>query len=291
MEKLKRFVESKSFNNFILGVIVFNSITMGLETSQEIVTSTGPLIAILDNICLAIFCIEIILKLIVYKASFFKSGWNIFDFVIVAMSLLSALSFLSTFRVFRIFRIFRSLRALKSLRAFRLVSGIERMRIIVVGISRAIPGVIWSMLLLLLIFYIFAIMGVTLFGSSSDPSIHKWFGNIPEAMYTLFQVMTLESWSMGIARPVMELYPLAWLYFVPFVLISAFIVMNVVVGIVVNAISEVTTEKVVNDKLGIDESEESEEAEEVTMSSEEYMLNEIKSLKDQMDRIEALLRE
>ena len=132
-------------------------------------------------------------------------------------------------------------------------------------------------------------MGVTLFGSSSDPDIHKWFGNIPEAMYTLFQVMTLESWSMGIARPVMALYPLAWLYFVPFVLISSFIVMNVVVGIVVNAISEVTTEKVVDDKLGITDGKTEEDVEEITMTSEEYMLNEIRSLKEQMDRIEALL--
>ena len=124
----------------------------------------------------------------------------------------------------------------------------------------------------MLIYYIFALIGVNLFGDAFP----DWFGTIGKAMYTLFQVMTLESWSMGISRPVMELFPYAWAYFVPFVLLSSFIVMNVVVGIVVNAISEVTADTA------------KEEVEEPKVS-EKALIEEIHSLKTQLDRLEKQL--
>ncbi len=131
--------------------------------------------------------------------------------------------------------------------------------------SKAFQGI-------LLIYYIFALIGVNLFGEAFP----DWFGNIGKAMYTLFQVMTLESWSMGISRPVMEVYSFAWAYFVPFVLLSSFIVMNVVVGIVVNAISEVTADNA------------KEEAKANPVSNNE-LVDEIHSLKDQLDRLEKQL--
>lgn len=233
MNKLKSWVESNFFQNFILAVIVINCVIMGFQTSANVMNVCGDILNTVDKICLIIFIIELFLKIIVYNKHFLKNGWNIFDTIIVAISVLSDFSFLSSFRVFRVFR---SLKALKSLRGLRLISGIEKLQVIVMAIIRAIPSILWTGGLLSLIYYIFAIMGVSLFGEAFP----DWFGNIGRAMYTLFQVMTLESWSMGISRPVMEVYPMAWLYFVPFVLISAFIVMNVVVGIVVNSISEVT---------------------------------------------------
>ena len=198
----------------------------------------GNILTLCDKICLGIFVGELLLKLIVYKNRFFKSGWNLFDTLIVLISILSDFSYLSTMRVFRVFRVFRSLKAmksLKSLRGLRLISGIEKLQVIVVALINSIPSILWTCGLLMLIYYIFAIMGVSLFGTAFP----EWFGSLGKAMYTLFQVMTLESWSMGISRPVMKVYPLAWIYFVPFVLTSSFIVMNVVVGIVVNSISEV----------------------------------------------------
>lgn len=238
MKKLKSFTDSAFFQNTILLVIIINCIVMGIQTSPNLSNELGKLLSVCDKICLGIFITELLLKLMVYKKQFFKSGWNIFDTLIVIISILSDFSYLSTMRVFRVFRVFRSLKAmksLKSLRGLRLISGIEKLQVIVVAIINSIPSILWTGGLLMLIYYIFAIMGVSLFGTSFP----EWFGSIGRAMYTLFQVMTLESWSMGISRPVMELYPLAWLYFVPFVLTSSFIVMNVVVGIVVNSISEV----------------------------------------------------
>lgn len=236
MEKVKKIVESNRFQNFILAVIVLNAAIMGILTIQSLPAVVQRMLTILDAACLCIFIVELLMKVVVYRFHFFRSGWNLFDLVIVLLSLFSEFSFFSVFRIFRIFRVLRSLKALKSFRAFRLVSDLRNLRMIVEAVGRSIPGIFWSAMLLLLVYYIFSIMGTTLFGSQFP----DWFGTIGKSFYTLFQVMTLESWSMGISRPVMEVFSWAWLYFVPFVLCTSFLIMNVVVGIVVNAISEVS---------------------------------------------------
>lgn len=236
MEKVKKFVEGNLFQNFILVIIALNAAIMGILTVQSLPYVLQQILTILDTACLCIFIVELLLKIAVYRFHFFRSGWNLFDLVIVLLSLFSEFSFFSVFRIFRIFRVLRSLKALKSFRAFRLVSDLRNLRIIVEAVGRSIPGIFWSGMLLLLVYYIFAIMGTTLFGIQFP----DWFGTIGKSFYTLFQVMTLESWSMGISRPVMEVFSWAWLYFVPFVLCTSFLIMNVVVGIVVNAISEVS---------------------------------------------------
>lgn len=226
---LKNFVEHPLFQNFILGVIIFNSILLGVMTYPDIMKNfSGPL-HIMSNICVGIFTVEIVLRLMVYGKNFFQNGWNNFDFIIVAISLVPTGGAFSSFRVFRI---------LRTLRALRLISQLERLRVIVQAIIVSIPNVAWASVLLLVIFYIFAIMGTTLFAAD----FYDWFGTIGKSMYTLFQVMTLESWSMGIARPVIAIHPFAWMYFVSFILVSSFIVMNVIVGVVVNAISEISAD-------------------------------------------------
>ncbi|MBQ3841667.1 MAG: ion transporter [Ruminiclostridium sp.] len=233
MEKMKKFVESSAFQNTILIVIVINSIVLGLQTSATVNASIGGILTIIDTVCLGIFIIEMVLKMIAYKfVGYFKSAWNWFDFIIIVTSVLSGLAVLSSIRILRVFRVFRSL---KGLRGFKMISSLKPLQVIISAIGKSIPGISWTALLLMIIYYIFSIIGVTQFGQAFP----EWFGDIPKAMYTLFQVMTLESWSMGIARPVMEQFDFAWAYFVPFVLISSFVMMNVVVGIVVNAISEV----------------------------------------------------
>lgn len=238
MNKLKAVVESLWFQNAILLVIAFNAVIMGLQTSESAEASMGPALAVLDSICLGIFTVELGLKFVAYRARFFLDGWNWFDFVVVLLSLLSGLAFLKVFRVFRIFRIFRTLKALKGLRAMRLASRLVQLRMIVGTIGKSIPGISWSAVLLLLIYYVFALVGTSFFGKEFP----DWFGNIGRSFYTLFQVMTLESWSMGISRPVMAVFGWAWLFFIPFVLLCSFVIMNVVVGIVVNSISEVQAE-------------------------------------------------
>lgn len=226
-EKLKHFIEHKQTSNFILFIIIFNSILLGFMTDNSIMAKYGTILHEACNICVYIFTIELFIKLYVYGKSFFKDGWNNFDFFIVAISWVPTGGAFSSFRVFRI---------LRALRALRLVTQLEKLRIIVQAIIASIPNVGWASVLLLVIFYIFSIMGTTLFAADFP----DWFGSIGKSMYTLFQVMTLESWSMGIARPVMEQHSYAWCYFVPFILISSFIVMNVIVGVVVNAISEIS---------------------------------------------------
>lgn len=280
MEKLKAFVEGKFFQNTILGVIIVNSIILGLQTSQAIMNACGGVLDMLDTACLVIFIIEMLLKMVANKfIGYFKDGWNWFDFIIILLSLMSGMAVLSAFRVLRVFRVFRSLkslRTLRSLRGFRAVSALKPLQNIVVALGRSIPGMFWAAALLLIIYYIFSIVGVTLFGEAFP----DWFGSIPKTMYTLFQVMTLESWSMGISRPVMEAYNIAWLYFVPFVLISSFVMMNVVVGIVVNAISEVAE---------INKKEDAEEAEEATEPKNEDIQAELAAVREHLAKLEAML--
>ena len=224
---LKKFVEHPGFQNFILSVIIINSLLLGIMTYPAVMEKSGNILELISNICVGIFTVDFALRLFVYGRKFFKNGWNNFDFIIVLISLVPTAGTFSSLRVFRI---------LRALRALRLITHLEKLRVIVQAIIDSIPNVAWASGLLLIIFYIFSIIGTTLF-SAAFPD---WFGSLGKSMYTLFQVMTLESWSMGIARPVIAQFAFAWIYFVSFILVSSFIVMNVIVGVVVNAISEIS---------------------------------------------------
>ncbi|SLN56735.1 Ion transport protein [Roseovarius litorisediminis] len=208
--------------NFILAVILFNSVILGLETSAAAMERFGPLIIFLDTLCLSIFVIEIAAKLFAHGPAFFRKGWNVFDFVIVAISLLPAVQGLSVLRALRILRLLRVLSVAPSLRR------------VVEGLVNALPGMGSVFVLMGLIFYIAAVMATKLFGSSFP----DWFGTLGRSGYSLFQIMTLESWSMGIVRPVMQVYPYAWAFFVPFILISTFAVVNLLVGLIVNSMQD-----------------------------------------------------
>jgi voltage-gated sodium channel len=221
-DRLKGFIESGVFQNFIVGVIIVNAIALGLETSATAMKLAGPLLVALDRIALSIFVIEIVLKLIVYRLRFFRDAWNIFDFLVVGVTLLPAGEGLSV------------LRSLRILRVLRLISVVPSLRKVVHALLRAIPGMGSVVALLSLVFYVAAVMATKLFGASFP----DWFGSIGASFYTLFQVMTLESWSMGIVRPVMEVYPYAWLFFVLFILLTTFAVLNLFIAIIVDAMSQ-----------------------------------------------------
>jgi voltage-gated sodium channel len=220
-------IESSRFQNAIMAVIVINAIIIGMETSPMMMERYGSILGALDQIAIGIFIVEILLKLFVYRLSFFKNGWNIFDFVIVAAALLPTGGSLSV------------LRALRILRALRLVSTMPKMRKVVQGLFAAIPSMGTVIILLALLFYIAAVMATKLFGSEFP----QWFGSIGASLYSLFQIMTLESWSMGIVRPIMEVYPWAWAFFVPFVLVTSFVVLNLFIAIIVNAMHEEADEE------------------------------------------------
>lgn len=226
-QKLKTLLESRYFGNFIMGVIIFNAILLGLETSKEVMKAFGPLLAILDTLCLAIFVSEIALKMVVYRLRFFKDGWNIFDFVIVSIALVPATQGLS------------ALRALRILRVLRLISTAPRLRRVVEGFITALPGMASVFTLMALIFYIGAVIATKLFGNSFP----EWFGTLGRSGYSLFQIMTLESWSMGIVRPVMTKYPYAWAFFIPFIMVTTFAVVNLLVGLIVNSMQDAHSEE------------------------------------------------
>lgn len=222
-ERLGRWVESPPIRNAITLIIVFNAVVLGMETSAATRQVMGEELALINHLVLAVFVVEILVKLLAFDLRFFRSGWNNFDFIIVAIALIPASGPLSI------------LRALRILRVLRLLSTVKRLRMLVDSLMHALPGIGWTAALLLMMFYIFGVMGTELFGSRFP----DWFGTLGRSIYSLFQVMTLESWSMGIARPVMAVYPYAWLFFVPFILISSFMVLNLFIAIIVGATQEV----------------------------------------------------
>ena len=262
-EKIKQFIESKSVQNFIIGLIVLNSITIGFETSDKVMSSMGDTLLLIDKIILAIFVLEITLKLYAYGFSFFKSGWNIFDFSIVAIALLPASG---TLAVLRSLRIFRSLRLLKNL---------PKLRFIVEALLHSLPSLGWIFVLLALVFYVFAVIGTKLFGAAYP----EWFGNLGASMFTLFQIMTLEGW-VEISRAVMKDFPLANIYFIIFILLASYTTLNIFIAIVVNTMSEVQ-QKTSNESV--------EKIENFITDENEELKQDIRLLKEQILKMEEKL--
>jgi voltage-gated sodium channel len=220
--RLGEIMEGPTVRNGIMAVILFNAVLLGMETSPALMADYGTIIRTLDLACLAIFTVEIALKLAAFGLRFFRSGWNLFDFAIVGISLIPGAQ---TFSV---------LRALRVLRLLRVISVAPRLRRVVEGFVTALPGMGSVFLLMAIIFYIGAVMATKLFAASFP----DWFGDLGRSAYTLFQIMTLESWSMGIVRPVMDVYPYAWAFFVPFIMVTTFAVVNLLVGLIVNSMQE-----------------------------------------------------
>jgi len=217
-DKVRAFVELPRVTNIIMAVIVFNAVTLGLSTSETINAVAGDLLFRIDAIVLGIFVVEIALKLFAYGRKFFHNAWNIFDLVIVGLGLLPAQGQLS------------ALRGLRVIRTMRLLSVIPQMRAVVQALLDALPGMGAVIIMLSIVYYVFGVMATLMYGESFE----EWFGTLGRSLYTLFQVMTLESWSMGIVRPVMDVYPSAWAFFVPFIVITAFSVLNLFIGLLVN---------------------------------------------------------
>jgi len=225
--KLAHWIDSPRIRYSILGLIVLNALTLGLSTSERVSAVIGPVLSVFDNIVLWIFVAEMVVKLVGYGPKyFFKSPWNIFDFSIVSIGLLPTTANLSV------------LRALRVIRAMRILSVVPQLRSVIRALLEALPGMGAVIILLFIVYYIFAVMTTMLY-SDTFPD---WFGTIGESLYSLFQIMTLESWSMGIVRPVMEVYPWAWLLFVPFIVATSFAVLNLFIGILVNTMQAAVEE-------------------------------------------------
>ncbi|SCZ61236.1 voltage-gated sodium channel [Thiohalomonas denitrificans] len=211
-------VESVFVQRTIMTLIAINAVTLGLETSPEVMAAFGEVLRTIDHFVLTIFVAEIGAKLFAKGLRFFRDPWNVFDFTVVTIALIPASGPLAVLRTLRV------------LRVLRLVSVMPRLRFVVEALLRAVPGISAIGGLMLLLFYVAAVMATGLFGADYP----EWFGSVGASMYSLFQIMTLESWSMGIVRPVMEQYPYAWLFFVPFILIATFTMLNLFIAIIVD---------------------------------------------------------
>jgi voltage-gated sodium channel len=217
--KLRRFVEDERFQRAIITLIAINAVTLGLETSATIMAAADGLLRAVDRIVLAIFTVEVALRIVAHGPRFFRDPWSIFDFLIVGISLLPSTGGLTVLRTLRI------------LRALRLISAVPRMRAVVQGLLGAIPGVGAIIALLGLVYYVAAVMTTKMFGADFP----ELFGHLGRSLFTLFQIMTLEGWVDGVVKPVMEIHPYAWTFFIPFILLVTFTILNLFIAVIVGA--------------------------------------------------------
>lgn len=221
IERLKTVIESDRFTHFIMALIVMNAVTLALETSPSVMAAIGPGLLLFDRIVLGVFVLEIALKLLVYRWRFFTSGWNIFDLLIVTIALLPASGPLSV------------LRALRILRVLRLISLLPQMRRVVEALLHSLPGMASIVMLLGVVFFVSAVVTTKLFGTAHP----VYFGTLGESLFTLFAIMTLEGWA-DIAREVQVTHPQAYLFFVPFIVLSVFAVLNLFIAVLTNSMQE-----------------------------------------------------
>lgn len=220
-DQLRRLVESRGFQYTISMVILVNAVALGLATSPWLDDLTGVLTSV-DKVAVGIFVVELLAKLYVYRWRFFRDPWNCFDLVVVAVALVPATGPFSV------------VRSLRLLRMLRLISTVPSMRRVVSTLLAAMPGVASIVGLLVLLIYVAAVMGTTLFGAQSPDH----FGDLGQSLWTLFQVMTGEAWP-DVAADVMDEQPMAWVFFLIYILISTFVVLNLFLAVIVSAMESV----------------------------------------------------
>jgi len=203
-------------------LILVNALILGLETSPSLMADWGTWLVAADRAILAVFVVEIALKLAVHRFNYFRDPWNVFDFTVVAIALIPASGPLAV------------LRALRVLRVLRLITMVPSMKRVVGGLLSALPGLGSVSAIIGIIFYVSAVIATKLFAGHFP----ELFGDLGRTAFTLFQVMTLEGWAMEVVRPVMAVYPLAWIFFLLFILASTFTLLNLFIAVIVNAIQQ-----------------------------------------------------
>ncbi len=222
--RLAEWIESPRVQAWVVAVILLNAVVLGLETSAEVMAESGLVLRVIDRACLGFFAVELGLRFIAYRGRFWRSGWNVFDFLVVAVALVPAAGPWAV------------LRSLRVLRVLRLLTVVPQLRRVVAAFLHAIPGLLGVIAVMAVFFYTSAVLATRLFGESHP----AWFGGLGASLYSLFQIMTLESWSMGIVRPVMEQHPWAWAFFIPFIIIATFTILNLFIGIIVSTMQELS---------------------------------------------------
>jgi voltage-gated sodium channel len=261
-QRLDTFLQRPWTQHSILLLIVVNAVLMGLETSTTVMAQAGSFILALDGAILWVFVVELSLRIFVHRLAFFRDPWSLFDFAVVAVALVPASG------------PFAVLRALRVLRVLRMLTIVPSMRRVVGALLSAVPGLSSIAMVLLLVFYVFGVIATHLFGTQFP----DWFGTLGRSLYTLFQVMTLESWSMGISRPVMEVVPYAWAFFIIFILFATFTMLNLFIAIIVNAMQTFSEQ-------------EHQETVDAVVKVEHELHAEVQSLRQEIGELRTLLRE
>jgi len=215
---LRVFLERRLVQQGVIVLIIVNAVILALETSAGVMAQAGDLLSLFDRVLLAIFVVELALRIVAWGGRFFRDPWGIFDLVVVGIALLPDTGSLSV------------LRALRILRVLRLVSAIPRMRHVVQGLVVAIPGIASIIALLGLVLFVSSVAVTKLLGEAYP----EWFGSMGASLFTLFQIMTLEGWA-DIVREIGRTHPYAGLFFVPFILIATFTILNLFIAVVVGA--------------------------------------------------------
>ena len=220
--RLAEFIEQPRVQSVIVALILLNAAILGLETHAGIMAAWGSWLVLADRLCLAVFCVELAGKFIAYRGLFWRNGWNWFDFAVISIALTPGAG------------VWAVLRSLRVLRVLRLLTVVPQLRRVVTAFLHAIPGLLGVIAVMLIFFYTAGVLATKLFGGTHP----EFFGTLGGSLYSLFQIMTLESWSMGIVRPVMTLHPWAWAFFVPFIVIATFTILNLFIGIIVSTMQE-----------------------------------------------------
>ena len=229
-ERVRVLIEDVRFETAMTALIVANAITLGLETSPAVVARIGAVLHVIDRTVLGVFVVELLSRVFVYRSRFFHEPWRVFDFAVVGIALMPASGPFSV------------LRALRVLRVLRLVSLVPSMRGVVSALLTAVPGMASIVGLMALVLYVSAVLATNLFGAIAP----EFFGDLGASLFTLFQVMTVEGWP-DIARSVMAQSPYAWMFFVAYLLIATFMVLNLFIAVVVNAMQSQVTEDLKGD--------------------------------------------
>ena len=231
-DRLTTFLDAPPFQTAIIALILVNAVIFGLEAMPPVVEQFGFVLAVLDRAILWVFVIEIVIRLGVFGPwRFFRDPWSVFDFLVIGVALLPASGSLS------------ALRALRVLRVLRLVSVMPSLRAVVDALLRALPSMASVAALLALVLYVGAVIATKLFGATYP----ERFGDLGNSLLTMFQILTLEGWP-DIMRDVLTTHPWAWLFFVPFVLIATFAILNLVVAVIVESMQSGVKAAVEEDK-------------------------------------------
>ncbi len=259
-ELAERVVDSRAFRVGIIALIILNGIVIGAATSDTVVDRAGEWLRRLDDVILWIFVAEVFLKLTAvwpHPGRYFRDPWNDFDFTVVALSLIPASGQFATVA-----------RLLRLLRVMRLISAIPELRLIVSTLLRSLPSMGHVVLLMSIVFYIYGVAGYHIF-HDHDP---QHWGTLGLALLTLFRIVTLEDWT-DVMYTAMELHPLAWIYFVSFVVVGTFVIINLFIAVVLNNL-EASKRK----------------QRQSQPASREELLVELRELKESAARIEERLR-